>query len=886
MFVSFHVFSLISWTDFRSKMPKRKKDTPFADPKLEDDKLDDTDGGSTSGFVRRSTRSQVAKKTSDDVAATSVPKKRTKTVKTDSSQLEPKVSKRAAVKRITSPEVSSKTTKNGDVSQNTGRVRGSRYFERFKNKLIQGEPSTSRSGFESKETASTSKEEPTRSVNSTKAGIRNARSNRSPYFTSESGVQSMDTESEESDSDDNFEEVESRELDPFELLEREQQQSQDGLEDKAKKKSKKSTAQDSKFKKPRHDDLEEVDLENFDEDDALDRHKPSLPQEGIQVELEHPLVKRKEKDREEIKRMRMNRMKKWMQENVHKAHFLSLVARGLYLNRITIDQMVQGLCLSHVAFFYDGLQLTPKKSDFRRSRGKKNDEELSLINMNPPTIGFLKEFVRRFKESFSLDLHEESTRDEFSQLIDCLKDKKALTSRQFTLAFISFLRVFRLRYNINVQVRLVQAMTPLPIKPKDLLPSDKQIEQRKGKKKPSSSKESKAKKSNSSDSIDNLSDDDSSNEDEVVEESEAASKTNTPKARKKKNDFIPCDVWSEVFLTTESRWIPVDPVNQLVDDVDKFESVAEGAVTSEESSPVHYFLSFDDEGHVKECSNRYASKFLTGAFNRPRVDSDWLEKALTPFRPKILSQQEMEEDQQINQLLADRPLPKTVSDFKGHPLVVLQRHILVYEAIYPPDSQPIGYFRKEGIYSRQCIKPVRSELYWKRQARVLKEGVSPYKTVKGRKRWDRFAEKYITDLPNELYGLWQTDPYEPPVAVNGKVPRNEFGNVELFQPCMLPIGTVHLNVPGLARIAAKLGIDCVAAVTGFENANRRVVPTIEGFVVCEEYKEVLLDAFREEKRMEKEKIAAKRLATVYANWRRLTRALIVREKLNAKYGDN
>lgn len=44
-----------------------------------------------------------------------------------------------------------------------------------------------------------------------------------------------------------------------------------------------------------------------------------------------------------------------------------------------------------------------------------------------------------------------------------------------------------------------------------------------------------------------------------------------------------------------------------------------------------------------------------------------------------------------------------------------------------------------------------------------------------------------------LYGDWQVKDYEPPVARNGKVPKNEFNNVYLFQPSMLPIGTVHLQ---------------------------------------------------------------------------------------------
>lgn len=45
----------------------------------------------------------------------------------------------------------------------------------------------------------------------------------------------------------------------------------------------------------------------------------------------------------------------------------------------------------------------------------------------------------------------------------------------------------------------------------------------------------------------------------------------------------------------------------------------------------------------------------------------------------------------------------------------------------------------------------------------------------------------------EIFGFWQTQPYEPPTAENGIVPRNAYGNVELFKPEMLPKKTVHLQ---------------------------------------------------------------------------------------------
>jgi len=54
----------------------------------------------------------------------------------------------------------------------------------------------------------------------------------------------------------------------------------------------------------------------------------------------------------------------------------------------------------------------------------------------------------------------------------------------------------------------------------------------------------------------------------------------------------------------------------------------------------------------------------------------------------------------------------------------------------------------------------------------------------------------VKDQPLEVFGRWQTEIYVPPPAVDGKVPRNEYGNVELFKPWMLPKGTVHIPIVG------------------------------------------------------------------------------------------
>lgn len=57
----------------------------------------------------------------------------------------------------------------------------------------------------------------------------------------------------------------------------------------------------------------------------------------------------------------------------------------------------------------------------------------------------------------------------------------------------------------------------------------------------------------------------------------------------------------------------------------------------------------------------------------------------------------------------------------------------------------------------------------------------------------KYSNTVIKDQPLEIFGYWQTMAYEPPTAENGIVPRNAYGNVELFKKCMLPKKTVHLQ---------------------------------------------------------------------------------------------
>ena len=135
-----------------------------------------------------------------------------------------------------------------------------------------------------------------------------------------------------------------------------------------------------------------------------------------------------------------------------------------------------------------------------------------------------------------------------------------------------------------------------------------------------------------------------------------------------------------------------------------------------------------------------------------------------------------------------------------------------------------------------------------------------------------------------LYGEWQTEPWDPPAAKDGVVPKNDRGNVDLHGAALPPPGTVHVNLPRIARVARTLGIDYAAALVGFEfHRGGKTTPRFEGVVVCEEFEGRLREAHAEEEarlvaaKAERERREAK------ARWRVLFSAMWTRLSLREEF---
>lgn len=312
------------------------------------------------------------------------------------------------------------------------------------------------------------------------------------------------------------------------------------------------------------------------------------------------------------------------------------------------------------------------------------------------------------------------------------------------------------------------------------------------------------------------------------------------------DDLIsPINSWMEIYLKSDKRWVCCDCVNNHVDQPDLMERTA--------TQPLTYVVGYDDNDKLRDLTSRYASRWLI--FNRKlRPDQPWWDETIASYESSD-KKGNKKEDEQLLENLRQKPMPTTISEYKNHPLYVLRRHLLKYEVIYPEDTEAIGEIRGEAILPRENVYTLHtSESWFIKHGRSIKKGEEAIKSTPARIfNPNKIAAMGSATKMNDLYGIWQTELYRPPRAKNGKVPRNEYGNVEVFFPHMIPPGTVLMKIPNLNRLAQKLKIDCASVVTGWDYHRGHVYPVTNGYLVCCEFEEVLLDAVRQEEMEERKR---------------------------------
>ncbi|XP_055640888.1 uncharacterized protein LOC129778176 [Toxorhynchites rutilus septentrionalis] len=324
--------------------------------------------------------------------------------------------------------------------------------------------------------------------------------------------------------------------------------------------------------------------------------------------------------------------------------------------------------------------------------------------------------------------------------------------------------------------------------------------------------------------------------------------------------------WVEIFVPIEKRWVTVDVVSGKVD-------CLEDLIASLEH-PIVYVFAWGNDNSLKDVTPRYWWRNEM-ASRKLRVDKKWLQSVTHHFGKRRKTIQDLIEELQFKQLRYQAPVPEKYSDFKNHPSYCLARDLLKFQGIYPPDIPPLGFFRSEPIYARDCVRTLHSREVWLRHAKVIRMHEQPYKVVMSKLKREK------TQL--ELFGYWQTEDYIPPEPIDGRVPRNAYGNIEIFKDCMLPKGTVHLKQINISRICRRLKVDYAPAVVGFGLHAGGNHPVFEGIVICKQFEQQVLEEYERDQVEQERRKLEKREKVIYDRWAKLIKGLLIRNRLRNKY---
>lgn len=306
-----------------------------------------------------------------------------------------------------------------------------------------------------------------------------------------------------------------------------------------------------------------------------------------------------------------------------------------------------------------------------------------------------------------------------------------------------------------------------------------------------------------------------------------------------------------------------------------------------------YVVAFEDDASVRDVTRRYAKAF-NAKTHKHRVDSignhvNWWNKVLRFYEKPFLEDRDQLEISELTAKTAAEPMPRNIQDFKDHPVYALERHLRRNEVVFP--KRVIGQVSLgksgsknqvlEPVYRRSDVHTLRSADRWYRLGRDIKPGEQPLKRVTSRRpqmgRLNDEEDDSISETP--LYAYYQTQVYQPPPVVGGRIPKNMYGNLDVYVPSMVPLGGVHIAHPDARQAAKILAIDYADAVTGFSFKGRHGTAILQGVVVATEYREALEEVLNG---LEGEKLQAeldRKSAETLQAWKHLMLKMRIAERV-------
>lgn len=377
--------------------------------------------------------------------------------------------------------------------------------------------------------------------------------------------------------------------------------------------------------------------------------------------------------------------------------------------------------------------------------------------------------------------------------------------------------------------------------------------------------------------------------------------------------------WVEIWNKYTKKWLSVDPIVLNIVEVSPMRRRSKFEVPLKETrNHLTYAIAYDNEGGIMDVTRRYCQYFNAKNVKKriefkSEEDAEWYKhiiKSLNSLkRQDKLSDLDILELKEFRERDLAEGMPPNVADFKNHPIYALEPQLRQNEVIYPKDStSSCGKYRirtKESgrnvekvltVYKRSHVYDLKSAKAWYLRGRVLKIGVQPLKIKQ------KPANKLHEDLGGDdddgvtrLYAHFQTQLFIPPAVVNGKIPRNAYGNIDVYTPSMVPengylvrADDTGYTVKQMVEAARILEIDYAKAVVNFDFKNRKSnkMPTIKegGIVIDVQFKEGILAVLENIKEQDDE--AKRKLIEDIAlkNWKFFLTKLRIQSRLDREHG--
>ncbi|EEY17378.1 DNA repair protein rhp42 [Verticillium alfalfae VaMs.102] len=427
-----------------------------------------------------------------------------------------------------------------------------------------------------------------------------------------------------------------------------------------------------------------------------------------------------------------------------------------------------------------------------------------------------------------------------------------------------------------------------------------------------------------------------SDEDSVVELDVAPSK---PASTKKfDQDLEYPHYWTEVLSPVSKMYLPVDAIVKKVIATNRelIESLEpRGSKADKARQVMAYVVGYSQDGTAKDVTVRYLKRqTLPGRTKGMRMplekipvhdkrgkikrynQFDWFKSALQGFvrGSRKYPITEVDEKEDSTDLKPAKPEKKEVKEgeetlqyYKQSTEFCLERHLKREEALLPT-AEAVKMFRNKGkakdktkdkaedgaeepVYARKDVVNVKSAETWHKQGRAPRAGELPLKKVPYRaattNRRRELAEAEAISGQKVLQGLYsfdQTDWIIPPPIKDGIIPKNDYGNIDLFAEHMCPEGAVHIPFRGVVKVCKRLQIDFAEAVVDFEFGHRMAVPVIQGVVVAEEHHDQVMEELRKDEAEKARKEDEKRRKEALRLWSKFLKGLRIVERIRQDYG--